>query len=83
MTFLWILLSIMYIACRALVGLATPPQTALLGVLDRLLRSDPDHRRADLVDQARSAPACRSDLPWHHPLQGMTVRRGQTNLGIR
>jgi hypothetical protein len=51
MTFLWILLGIVYIACWIYFGLATFRKGALLDVLDRILPAHPvDNRRVHRTD---------------------------------
>ena len=53
MTFLWILLAILYVACW-IYWAVNLPQGALLAVLDRILLPDPvDHWRSDQSDSTR------------------------------
>jgi hypothetical protein len=57
MTFVWILLAIVYVACWIYFGLATFRKGALRDVLDWILDSDPvDHRRPDRPHPARRRP---------------------------
>ena len=54
MTFLWILLAIIYVACWIYFGMANVPQRTLLAVLDRIHLPDPvDRRRADRPNSTR------------------------------